>query len=931
MASAPPSPGCLSDIALRFSVESVQVVPGLLGAAVLVGIVLGAAAAAFLCFCLLLPRLSNKGKDPGVVLENSNSDIKRQDCRTESKNAIHPIRRKSLEEDNPFPSNGVAAFALKAKVVYPINQKFRPLADGASNPSLHESHKQTSLPNQMFEGSAYSSTESLSHGEKEDCSSSTTIHSITSEDRFYERTFPRVNSFLEVLTFSSCDVGLCLYSLCLQTLPLLDAELRREQHSMFLQILRINLTDLLLKKKIDGETFRNQLSAQEAELEELEERYRSRVTNTKMSRAHSSEFQTMEDIERREREYSDHLIQNTEGFWIQIEKVHQFLLDQAKCSYAEAEKIMMDLTSRMTVLETVLSESQELQAMEVQEKMIRWEHMAKVVDSLRHQIQEESECRLNAVSKTLDNLKNQKKISVRQKEHHLTELFKAFWEEVSQYNNECLQQTKSLISKLLTHRGKLIEILRRTQKEERLNFLSKAQGSSDPDSFIKEYHKLLEEQRELSCDLEDEEDCKALDSVADLCKELYTGASQNFEKLVKSLFLQTLPEMTDLSLQDCESLKLELRQHLSSELEKAEAERKAKIKVFQETLLQEKQLWAQEQVRSSALQNYVSEKEQQIIKEVLSRLSGINEESSRAAAQRHDFFLRCALRPLALRNIAMATLTQMRMSRKKIVLQELKEHRCLERSKSHCQDEEQWKMQNEMEIHILEEERKLEAETQQARTDCQQQLLSDLAEALHLIRQHMQRAIGQTLVHYAQQEAAKSMMEDNMDFKERLVEAAVESVYVSRNSVEKLLRRYNQTMGQILGEFQVAKKHQLKAVKDKLTTEKQKREKKSQKDELCAQPTYSDFLKRFFLQQNQLLEKCQLYQQIGLDSVRQRKSVQHRLFGDLENKLKDAEEEFIAELASLARICLTDGSYSSNNKAVPSESTRKNLSTKKHM
>uniref|UniRef100_A0A6I8SYF2 EvC ciliary complex subunit 1 n=1 Tax=Xenopus tropicalis TaxID=8364 RepID=A0A6I8SYF2_XENTR len=885
MASAPPSPGCLSDIALRFSVESVQVVPGLLGAAVLVGIVLGAAAAAFLCFCLLLPRLSNKGKDPGVVLENSNSDIKRQDCRTESKNAIHPIRRKSLEEDNPFPSNGVAAFALKAKVVYPINQKFRPLADGASNPSLHESHKQTSLPNQMFEGSAYSSTESLSHGEKEDCSSSTTIHSITSEDRFYERTFPRVNSFLEVLTFSSCDVGLCLYSLCLQTLPLLDAELRREQHSMFLQILRINLTDLLLKKKIDGETFRNQLSAQEA----------------------------------------------TEGFWIQIEKVHQFLLDQAKCSYAEAEKIMMDLTSRMTVLETVLSESQELQAMEVQEKMIRWEHMAKVVDSLRHQIQEESECRLNAVSKTLDNLKNQKKISVRQKEHHLTELFKAFWEEVSQYNNECLQQTKSLISKLLTHRGKLIEILRRTQKEERLNFLSKAQGSSDPDSFIKEYHKLLEEQRELSCDLEDEEDCKALDSVADLCKELYTGASQNFEKLVKSLFLQTLPEMTDLSLQDCESLKLELRQHLSSELEKAEAERKAKIKVFQETLLQEKQLWAQEQVRSSALQNYVSEKEQQIIKEVLSRLSGINEESSRAAAQRHDFFLRCALRPLALRNIAMATLTQMRMSRKKIVLQELKEHRCLERSKSHCQDEEQWKMQNEMEIHILEEERKLEAETQQARTDCQQQLLSDLAEALHLIRQHMQRAIGQTLVHYAQQEAAKSMMEDNMDFKERLVEAAVESVYVSRNSVEKLLRRYNQTMGQILGEFQVAKKHQLKAVKDKLTTEKQKREKKSQKDELCAQPTYSDFLKRFFLQQNQLLEKCQLYQQIGLDSVRQRKSVQHRLFGDLENKLKDAEEEFIAELASLARICLTDGSYSSNNKAVPSESTRKNLSTKKHM
>ncbi|MEE6462536.1 hypothetical protein FKM82_001628 [Ascaphus truei] len=90
----------------------------------------------------------------------------------------------------------------------------------------------------MFEGSSSNSIESLSHGEKEDCSSSTTIHSTTSEDRFYERTFIKVASFPEVLTCNSCDVKLCLYSLCLQSLPLLDTELRQEQHKMFVQILR---------------------------------------------------------------------------------------------------------------------------------------------------------------------------------------------------------------------------------------------------------------------------------------------------------------------------------------------------------------------------------------------------------------------------------------------------------------------------------------------------------------------------------------------------------------------------------------------------------------------------------------------------------------------------------------------------------------------
>ncbi|KAG8453481.1 hypothetical protein GDO86_000202 [Hymenochirus boettgeri] len=919
--------GCLSDVVLKFAVQSVEVVPGLLGTAVVLGIVLGATVAGLLCFFVLLPKFFKKWRNSASVLENSNYDADKPDSETSSsKKNIDPVQRKLSEEDNTLPSEGVAAFAMKAKVVYPINQKFRPLADGASNPSLHENFKQPPLPNQMFDGSASSSIESLSHGGKEDCSSSTTIHSITSEDRFYERTFPRVNSFLEVLTCNSCDVNLCLYSLCLQSLSPLDTDLRREQHAMFVQILRITLTDLLLNKKIDGETYRNFLSTQEAEMKELEERHRSRVPSNKTVRGQNAECQTMEDIERREREYSDLLIQNTEGFWDEIERVHHFLLDKAKCTYSDAERIMQDIIRRMIMVEKFLCESQELHVMDIQEKMIRWEHMAKVVDSLKHQIQEESECRLNAVSKTLENLRNQKKISVRQKEYHLTELYKGFWEEVSQYNNVCHQETKNLISKLLAHRSKLVEILKKTQKEERQNFLNKAQGSGDPTSFIKEYHNLLEEQRDLYCDLEEEEDSKAVDSVADLCKDLYSGVSQKFEKMVKKLFLQTLPEITNISLQECETLKQELRQNLSTELEKAETIRKAKIKLFQEILLQEKQLWGQEYVQSSSLQNYVSTRQQQLVRQVLNRLSGISEESCTTAAQRHELYLRCVLRTLALRNIAMVTLTQMRMSRKKIPLQELKEQYHLEKLKLQCQDEEQWQMQNEMESHILEQEGRLVEETSLARNDFQQMLISDLTEALHIIQQHMERAIGQALIHSAQQEAAKTMMEDNTEFKEHLVEAAVESVFVTSNSVDKILGRYNKTLEKILKDFDVGKAHQLKAVKDQIQKEKPSSKQKS--TGIREQATYSDLHKRLFSQQNQFIEKVEIHQQIRFDCVRQKKAILHHLQGDLENELKDAEQNFIAELATLARICLTDGSQAANNN-VPSEPARKSLPVKK--
>ncbi|XP_072262556.1 evC complex member EVC [Pyxicephalus adspersus] len=928
---------CSSDIVLTFSVDSVRVVPGLLACAVVLGAVIGVLGAGLLCWYVILPLLSRKVNDSEVTLENKKTERKQDACDSSSK-AKKKIRiRESrlmplIEEGDQPSSNGVEAFALKAKVVYPINQKFRPLADGASNPSLHENSKRTQLPNQMFEDSAGSSTESLSQGEKENGSSSTTIHSTTSLDRFYERTFPRVNAFPEVLICNSCDVKLCLYSLCLQSLPLLDAELRREQYTMFVQILRISLTDLLLEKKIDRELYTHILSSKETELEELEQTYNSRITSSNQIRGQGSEFQTMEDIERREREYSDHLIQNLEGFWKQIESTHQYLHEKVKCSYDEAGRIMMKLISKMIVVENILYDSQEELAMEIQEKMIRWEHMAKVVDSLKYQIQEESECRLGAVSKSLEQLTIKKKITVKQKERHLTDLFKAFWEEVSRYNRDCLHQTKALITEHLGQRSKLAEILRSTQTEERLRFLEKAEGSADADKFIKDYHKLLETQRELYGELEDEEDCKVIDAVAELCKELYTGASQTFEKLVKRLLFQTLPEIANLSLGECEILKHELRQNLSSELEKSENERKIRIKLFQAKLVQEKQLWAREQALSSLLDKYVCETQQQTSGEVLDRLSGLSDESQKLSVQRHKFLLRSVMRMLSLRNITMATLTQMRMSRKIVIVQELKEQHALEKGKWHLQDEEQWQTQNEMEAHISEEESKLEEETWQARSDFQQQLLLDLTEANHGIRRHMERAIGQSLIHHAQQEAAKNMIEDNIEFKERLLEAAVESVYITSNNVNNLVRSYYENTEQILKDYEKEKSKQLKAMKDILVSSKVRSNQKLASSEIkekdLQQESGHSLHGRLVSLQKQLLEKLRLYQQGRLDSLRQKKSLLHLLEGQLENKLKEAEQDFIAELATMARIRLTDSSPGTNRSVHP-EAASKALPIKK--
>uniref|UniRef100_A0A8C9FU18 Uncharacterized protein n=1 Tax=Pavo cristatus TaxID=9049 RepID=A0A8C9FU18_PAVCR len=292
------------------------------------------------------------------------------------------------ENESPLNSN-VTAFALKAKVIYPINQKFRPLADGSSNPSLHENPKQAVLPNQVTEASTSGSLESLSQGDKEDCSSSTTIHSTTSDDRFQDRAFFKVTRFPEPL---------CLI---------------------------VSWYAVTVSK-----TTRKGL-----DFEELQKQLDSRLENTEMSGAHNSEYQTVEDLERKEREYSEHIIDNMEAFWKQTDKAQQVFLDQSKCSSAEATKITMDLTERMIAVEGLLNESQDLQAMDIQERLFNWELMVKVVDSLKSCIPEECRCRLNMLSNILDNLTVKNKLSVRQKEELLTDLHKTFWEQLAHFTN----------------------------------------------------------------------------------------------------------------------------------------------------------------------------------------------------------------------------------------------------------------------------------------------------------------------------------------------------------------------------------------------------------------------------------------------------------------------------------------------------------------
>ncbi|XP_071303254.1 evC complex member EVC isoform X1 [Agelaius tricolor] len=901
--------GCLRAVGLQFWADSLQALPALLAPAALLGLLLGAAAAALLCRCALGPRRGGEKDDSQRLLESFNADEKEH---TLMKSKAEPYTSKEemvLEEgESPLNSN-IAAFALKAKVIYPINQKFRPLADGSSNPSLHENPKQAVLPNQVVETSMSGSLGSLSQGDKEDCSSSTTIHSTTSDDRFQARAFLKVASFPEVLTCESFDVKLCLCSLTLQDLMLLGTELRKEKNVMFIQIFKIYLTDFHRKKKITDGLLKKILLNQENDFEELQKQLDSRLQNTEMSGARNSEFQTLEDLERREREYSEHIIDNMEAFWKQTDKAQQDFLDQSKCSSAKATKIMMDLTEKMIAVESLLSESQDLQVMDIQERLFNWELMVKMIDSLKSSIPEECKGRLNTVSNILDHLTVKNNLSVRQKEELLTDLHKAFWEQLAHYSNECMQLSKELIWKRLQCRAKKKEEFKRRQEAEQRSLLSKTFLTEDVHNFLKAYHGLMEKHRQAQWELEEEDDCESTEAVADLYKELYSKASHALAELVTELFLQTLPVVTSLSVRECELLKEEWQENLVPQLEKWENHRQRRWKLFQEQLLQEKELWITEYALSAVMQKHLSEKQEKIIQGVVSRLGCLSDESVSYILQKHQLLLCSVLSRFALRRAGLAALARMRLARKKSSLQELREQHTLQKGSSLCQDEDQWQLQKAVESHIREEEEKLEEETQEINLEFHQQLVTEIQEALQFLQQHMEQVIGQTLLQYARGEAGKKSSDHEQDFKERLVESAVESVYGTSNNINRLVQNYYQHLGKITEDYEGKKLQYLKSLQEG----NERIRLKNKENELALKEKHTKGLlnvsstvhQRIVLQQNKILAQFELRQQIRLESLKQKLLGLHHLGAELENQLREAEQDFVSELAVLTRVPLT--------------------------
>ncbi|GLD69990.1 ellis-van Creveld syndrome protein, partial [Lates japonicus] len=220
---------CGVDVMVFFA-ESSYIYTELLTVATVCGGLSGMIAAAFLyVYCLKPLLLTRQGYNARRLLEPDEGELEnnQSDCVSNSRKEAASGTTNEKEKKQPPMNSDVAAFASRAKVVYPINQKYRPLADGASNPSLHEHSKLPTMPHE--ESSSSTDGESLSQEQDNDDSSQFISSSLVPKS-LQNQSFTRVSHYPHTLIQTGFEGRISLYCLALQDIQQHCSQLQEEKH-----------------------------------------------------------------------------------------------------------------------------------------------------------------------------------------------------------------------------------------------------------------------------------------------------------------------------------------------------------------------------------------------------------------------------------------------------------------------------------------------------------------------------------------------------------------------------------------------------------------------------------------------------------------------------------------------------------------------------
>ncbi|XP_024125412.1 ellis-van Creveld syndrome protein isoform X2 [Oryzias melastigma] len=891
---------CDADVLVSFG-ESLQVYAGLLTVATVCGGLCGVLAASLLYVLCVKPLLLTKqGYNARRLLEPDDGELDHNP--SDTKEAASLTNNDKDKQQQPPMNSDVTAFASRAKVVYPINQKYRPLADGASNPSLHEHSKLPPVADDE-ESSSSSDGESLSQEQDNDDSSQFISSSLVPKS-LQNQTFIRVSHYPQTLTQTCFEGRISLYCLALQHVQHFSSQLQEDKYVIFLQLLKKIFTSRFPKDQNDANFTNNILQMKEKELNDL--RKQSPASQT-LSKESFDVPCSLEEIERAQKDLLEHGLEMSKEFSRQVESVcHLLLKSTSFYSPEEAQSTVASVIQTLLLVENIHMKTQKADLKRIQEKVLWWEELRSFAQSQPALLRWENTLRHGLIAGLLEQLTRDGVLEFSLMETMVSEIHAALSECLQRCTEECKRKTENLVNEKCSKKESKMKKLQRSHTKEKSRVLEGEPAPCDLQELTELYLNMLTKHRQQVCELELQQDHRVSEALFDLWRKLRTCWSKRLAEAARDVFLTSLPAQTSLSAERCEEMWLDLGQELAAQLQQAEGAARRQLLDIQAELKQDEQVWDDGVATVRGCLSHLGERQMKILHRMVTRQSYmLSSEMGKLIERKHEHLLVVVQRYFLARHVCLQMLKEMRLSKLKALSQN--DFRALlveEPSKG-------WPGVNPPHKSSAASlaDRHLGPESQLLENSHQQEFLSELETAAELLQSHAQLVLGNALsyaIHQSMEAAARASQtaakQDNSS-KHHLTESSAQSVYLTKDSLTALVQNYYSRLKDIsrkLNPFNT--NHEMSGRQE--GSSQLRRDMLRELEIWGKKPASAEFQQRVELNKRKLLEQSDVDQEMLFQVIRQKKVALEERIDMIKTQLMEEEESFMTELAALARVSI---------------------------
>ncbi|XP_053723594.1 evC complex member EVC isoform X3 [Synchiropus splendidus] len=882
-------PGCGNDVALHFQ-ESSQIYPALLTVATACGALSGVLVAFLLYgFCLKPLILTKQGNDARRLLEPDDGEVENNhsDSASDGKTDTASAANNDEERLNHMNMSDVAAFASRAKVVYPINQKYRPLADGASNPSLHEQSKLADIANE----DSYSSSdnESLSQEQDNDGSSQFLSSSLVPKS-LQNQTFHQVSHYPHIVTQTGFEGRIGLHGLALQDVQALCCQLQDETFQIFLQSIKMLLTSHFPKDKTDAEFSKEFLQMQQKKVDE----FRKQMATHR--RESDDAICSLEEVERAQKYFLESGLEVSKSFSKHLEELSQRLLKRANMSAGEAEQATISITKTLLSAGNHLLKMLESDLTRIRERVLWWEELTLLLQSQPALLIQEVTLRRSLLATTQEKLSSDDGLSSPLMEKILQDVQSALLAGLQQCLEDYTKKTNQMVTEKCRKLDAKKKKLQRSLEKEKSHMLES--GHDDLLQLTQVYLELLVKHRQQLSDLDSQQDHRMAETLCNLWTKLRRTWSKRFENQAKDVFCSSVCSHSRFTESYCQRLWSDLELEFAAQLPRVEDAVKLQLEEQRVQLDKDQQVWREEMALVQVCLKHLSEQQMKILRSMVVRQNyTINREVGVLVEMKHEHLLVAVQRHFLARHFSLHMLKEMRLSQLKALSQSdfrvlLREGSSMSRS---CFDSTFKSSKVSLaDTHLI-------LESHLVDQNFHQEYMSELETATEHLQSHAQLVLGNALSRAIERLMQNPAMESNTshkqdtDFKTRLTEAAAESVYVTKDSLTTVVRGYYSRLQDILETHESTINHDLK-----LGMESSSQSSKILLRELAnwgRKPGSAEFQHRRKMLEHFDREEEEIFVELG-----RRKIAVEQKMEQLNNQLLGEEEDFLRELASLARV-----------------------------